>query len=223
MPACVPVSEEFESKLPPLPNPVPVPDPSLEGSEDELPPSLGPVPEEFVDELSPLPVSVSEGCGPFTDLHGSAADLHGLAKGPSGLCTARLGSSSFRTAPLSSTMGNINSVRVWETVSFFCLLLFLFSFRWRLSTVTGGVTASFSDPDTFSDKTPVDSILAPLTPGPSSEPCEPSTVLAINLHSVLLSYPPGIHSPPTKAVGFRIKIQPIRLSTPRPTSFPLWR
>ncbi|MED6257028.1 hypothetical protein ATANTOWER_007118 [Ataeniobius toweri] len=39
-------------------------------------------------------------------LGGSAADLHGLAKGPSGLCTAHLGSSSFCTTPLSSTLGS---------------------------------------------------------------------------------------------------------------------
>ncbi|MEQ2204273.1 hypothetical protein XENOCAPTIV_010736, partial [Xenoophorus captivus] len=45
-------------RLPSLP--VPIPGPVLEGSEDELPPSLVPVPEEFVDELYPLPVPVLE-------------------------------------------------------------------------------------------------------------------------------------------------------------------
>ncbi|MEQ2316753.1 hypothetical protein AMECASPLE_035800 [Ameca splendens] len=39
-------------------------------------------------------------------LGSSAADLHSLAKGPSSLCTDRLGSSGFRTAPLSSTVGS---------------------------------------------------------------------------------------------------------------------
>ncbi|MEQ2232855.1 hypothetical protein ILYODFUR_015710, partial [Ilyodon furcidens] len=39
-------------------------------------------------------------------LSGSATDLHSLTEGPSGLCTDRLGSSGFRTAPLSSTMGS---------------------------------------------------------------------------------------------------------------------
>ncbi|KAK5623804.1 hypothetical protein CRENBAI_005004 [Crenichthys baileyi] len=33
-------------------------------------------------------------------------DLHGLAEGPSGLCTDRLGSSGFHTAPLLSTVGS---------------------------------------------------------------------------------------------------------------------
>ncbi|MEQ2307999.1 hypothetical protein AMECASPLE_023786 [Ameca splendens] len=42
--------------------PNPVPGSVLEGSEDELPPSLVPVPEEFVEDLSPLPVPVPEGC-----------------------------------------------------------------------------------------------------------------------------------------------------------------
>ncbi|KAK5603514.1 hypothetical protein CRENBAI_006003, partial [Crenichthys baileyi] len=39
-------------------------------------------------------------------LGGSAADLHGLATGPSGLCTDRLGSRGFHTAPLRSTVGS---------------------------------------------------------------------------------------------------------------------
>ncbi|MEQ2226651.1 hypothetical protein ILYODFUR_029505 [Ilyodon furcidens] len=39
-------------------------------------------------------------------LGGSAADLRGLTEGPSGLCTDHLGSSGFRTAPLSSTVGS---------------------------------------------------------------------------------------------------------------------
>ncbi|MEQ2288702.1 hypothetical protein AMECASPLE_025504 [Ameca splendens] len=46
--------------LPPLP--APVPSPVLEGSKDELPPSLVPAPEEFLEDLSPLPVPVPEGC-----------------------------------------------------------------------------------------------------------------------------------------------------------------
>ncbi|MED6252389.1 hypothetical protein ATANTOWER_010981 [Ataeniobius toweri] len=46
----------------PPPHPDPIPDPALEGSDDELPPSLVPVPEEFMEDLSTLPVSVPEGC-----------------------------------------------------------------------------------------------------------------------------------------------------------------
>ncbi|MEQ2290830.1 hypothetical protein AMECASPLE_006984 [Ameca splendens] len=71
-----PVPEGFMDEPPPHPDPVPssglvdglpplpapVPGPVLEGSEDELPPSLFPVPEEFVEDLSPLPVTVPEGC-----------------------------------------------------------------------------------------------------------------------------------------------------------------
>ncbi|MED6232903.1 hypothetical protein ATANTOWER_004055 [Ataeniobius toweri] len=83
-PHTVPVREGLVDGLPPLP--APVPGPVLEGSEDELPPSLFPVPEEFVEDLSPLPVTVPEGC----------EDLHGLAEGPSDL----------HTAPLCSTMGS---------------------------------------------------------------------------------------------------------------------
>ncbi|MED6259344.1 hypothetical protein ATANTOWER_021271 [Ataeniobius toweri] len=39
-------------------------------------------------------------------LGGSAADLNALAEGPSGLCTDRLGSSGFRTAAQSFTVGS---------------------------------------------------------------------------------------------------------------------
>ncbi|KAK5609419.1 hypothetical protein CRENBAI_009575 [Crenichthys baileyi] len=39
-------------------------------------------------------------------LGGSAADLHSLTEGPSGLCTDHLGSSGFRTVPLSFTVGS---------------------------------------------------------------------------------------------------------------------
>ncbi|MED6283389.1 hypothetical protein CHARACLAT_008214 [Characodon lateralis] len=79
-----PVPEGFMEGPPPHPDPVPggsqaeppsysvpvrargwtapVPGPVLEGSKDELPPSLVPVPQEFVEDLSPLPVPVPEGC-----------------------------------------------------------------------------------------------------------------------------------------------------------------
>ncbi|KAK5622251.1 hypothetical protein CRENBAI_007090 [Crenichthys baileyi] len=56
----LPVREGLVDGLPPLP--APVPGPVLQGSEDELPPSLVPVPEEFVEDLSPLPLPVPEGC-----------------------------------------------------------------------------------------------------------------------------------------------------------------
>ncbi|KAK5620556.1 hypothetical protein CRENBAI_022285 [Crenichthys baileyi] len=95
----VPVREGLVDGLPPLP--APVPGPVLEGSEDKLPPSLVPILEEFVEDLGARTYPLRLLC-----LGGSATELHGLAKGPSGLCTALLGSSSFRTVPLSSTMGS---------------------------------------------------------------------------------------------------------------------
>ncbi|MED6234082.1 hypothetical protein ATANTOWER_021863 [Ataeniobius toweri] len=50
-------------------------------------------------------------------LGGSAADLHSLAKGPSGLCNARLGSSDFRIAPLSYTVGSPGPAASHQTAS----------------------------------------------------------------------------------------------------------
>ncbi|KAK5616960.1 hypothetical protein CRENBAI_012367 [Crenichthys baileyi] len=86
------VSEGFMDEPPPHPDPVPGsvpvgfmdeppphPDPVpgsvfrrvswMNWSEDELPPSLVPVPEEFVEDLSPLPVPVPEGCEDTPSLH----------------------------------------------------------------------------------------------------------------------------------------------------------
>ncbi|XP_047247557.1 POU domain class 2-associating factor 1, partial [Girardinichthys multiradiatus] len=65
--------------------------------------------------------------------------------------------------------------------------------------------AFLSDSDTLLDKTPTDSILAPLTPGLSSESCSPSTVLAFNLPPVLHCYPSGIHPLPASSWQFQIK------------------